>query len=163
MKRIKLALLCALAIFGLSQGIFGQNTYVDPNERQKRGLLEEGEQEIKVEPVRVVQKKTKAKEEENPNFTRMCHCEHLSVLTKKLSKRYRFEARQEESLEWDYNKYYRYEAEYKKVEKLVKILRNRHDLEDQKCPYIQITQTKFKDLKKVSKKQRPFCDVDALM
>jgi hypothetical protein len=162
MKIIKLALLCALAFIGLSQAIFGQNTYVDPNERQKRGLLEEGEQEVKVEPKRVVQEKINVKEE-NPNFTRLCHCEHLSVLTKKLSKRYRFEARQEESLEWDYNKYYRYEAEYKKVEKLVKILRNRHDLEDQKCPYIQISETKFKDLKKVSKKQRPLCDVDALM
>jgi len=136
-----------------------QATYVDPNKRQKKGLLEEGE--VPVQQVAAVAASNTPKL--SKKLQRVCNCEKLSVLMKKKYKKYYSEGREQESISFDYSDYNKFRNEQKTVSKLVKRLRNKYDLEDEDCPYIEYDLAKYKHAKKAVKKQKPMCDVDALM
>lgn len=160
MKRF--SILGALVLFSilLNVSTFAQKSYVDPVEKRKRGLLEEPLQE----ETSVVSEKNKDTSDElkEPKH-RLCECEKLSILATKATKRYHYEAREKESLKWDYSKWNRHDNERVKSEKLVKILRNKHDLEEFTCPYPEINLVKYKNLLKALKAQRPNCDLDSLL
>lgn len=147
---------------------FSQKDYTDPTERKKRGLLEEPLEEAPAptpepapEPAPAPVEKT-VTTEQTTEQKRVCQCDHLSILLKKTADRYYHEGMRMNALNYDSNDHYRMRQEGRKAVKVTNILRNRHDLEEYRCPYQEITAVKFKDLRKLVKAQRRLCDLDQL-
>lgn len=159
MKLTKFLVFSCLSLSFLAISVSAQKDYKDPTKRQKRGLLEEPleekEEAVTPEPAKKEQSGLTSKQQ------RLCKCKKLSVLAVKTQNRYRKETN-DGALEHDYPTWSRLDREKRKALNMVKILRNRYDLEDFECPYEQITMVKYKHLKKALKAQRPLCDLDML-
>lgn len=158
MRPVVLATMAALFCFSA----LSQKDYVDPNQREKRGLLEEPLEEAPEPAPEPAPVKNKVSNDLSPEKKRLCQCDKLSVLLTKTYKRYYHEGYKLNALNYDYSTYYRIKKEADKAKKVTNILRNKHDLEDFSCPYIEIPEVKYKDLKKAVKKQRKSCDLDVL-
>lgn len=151
-----LVLLALSALFCFS--VLSQKDYNDPTKRKKRGLLEEPLEESPA-PAPV---KKEVSNDLSPEKKRLCQCDTLAILLTKTQKRYYHEGYRLQALNYDYSVHYRLEKDAKRAKKVTNIMRNQHDLEDFTCPYVEISAVKYKDLKKLVKKQRKVCDLDVL-
>lgn len=161
LRPVVLATMAALFCFSA----FSQKDYVDPTKRDKRGLLEEPLEEEAPAPAPAPEPAPVKKEETTaltPEQTRYCQCNTLAILLEKTYKRYYHEGNVLNALNYDYSVYYRIKKEGDKAKKVTNILRNKHDLEDFTCPYLNVTAEKYKHLKKAVKEQRKLCDLDVL-
>lgn len=156
MKYLSLILILGV----LSHSVFAQKKYVDPNERQKRGLMEEGE---KPAAAPVIEGKIEASKDVGGGLTpqqSLCECKKLQAMNDQLI-----------NLWWSSDDVNRAMTSKKELEgrrdnikeTMVYIVATNRDGKDavdpDKCPDTEIAEKNIKQLKKMVTIQEKKCDV----